>query len=69
MVAVGGWPVRCRRHVRTRRRPRTDLRGGGPAPGDLHVHVDEEGVLRTDHDLRLHSASVVRLHYKLEQLS
>lgn len=31
----------------------------------FHVHVDAEGVLRTDHVLRLWSATVVRLHYKL----
>lgn len=31
----------------------------------FHVYVDEEGVLRTDHLLRLWSATVVRLHYKL----
>jgi hypothetical protein len=29
------------------------------------VFVDDEGVLRTDHQLRLWSASVARLHYKL----
>lgn len=40
-----------------------------PLRETFHVYVDEEGVLRADHDLRLHSASVVRLHYKLEQLS
>ena len=31
------------------------------------MYVDEEGVLRTDHELRLWSAPVVRLHYKLER--
>ena len=30
------------------------------------MYVDEEGVLRTDHELRLWSAPAVRLHYKLE---
>ncbi|MBT0768261.1 hypothetical protein KIH74_04965 [Kineosporia sp. J2-2] len=29
------------------------------------IFVDDEGVLRTDHSLRLWSATVVRLHYKL----
>jgi hypothetical protein len=29
------------------------------------VYVDGEGTLRTDHTLRLWSATVVRLHYKL----
>lgn len=38
-----------------------------PLRETFHVYVDEEGVLRTDHDLRLWSASVVRLHYKLER--
>ena len=37
-----------------------------PLRETFHVYVDEEGVLRTDHELRLYSASVVRLHYKLE---
>jgi hypothetical protein len=32
----------------------------------FHVYVDHEGVLRTDHALRLWSALVMRLHYKLE---
>ena len=31
----------------------------------FRVYVDPEGVLRTDHVLRLWSATVVRLHYKL----
>lgn len=31
----------------------------------FRVYVDDEGVLRTDHVLRLWSATVVRLHYKL----
>jgi hypothetical protein len=29
------------------------------------VYVDDEGTLRTDHHLKLWSASVLRLHYKL----
>jgi hypothetical protein len=33
----------------------------------FHVYVDQEGVLRTDHELRLGAARVVRLHYKLER--
>jgi hypothetical protein len=37
-----------------------------PLREDFHVFVDDEGVLRTDHELRLWSAPVVRLHYKLE---
>jgi hypothetical protein len=31
----------------------------------FRVYVDSEGTLRTDHTLRLWSATVVRLHYKL----
>ena len=31
----------------------------------FRVYVDHEGTLRTDHTLRLWSATVVRLHYKL----
>ena len=31
----------------------------------IHVYVDEHDVLRTDHDLRLWGAPVVRLHYRL----
>lgn len=38
-----------------------------PLRETFHVYVDEEGVLRTDHQLRLRSANVVRLHYKLER--
>ena len=33
------------------------------------VYVDREGVLRTDHELRLWGARAVRLHYKLEPLA
>jgi hypothetical protein len=40
-----------------------------PIHEEFHVFVDDEGVLRTDHDLRLWSAEVVRLHYKLEPRS
>ncbi|MGH3348000.1 MAG: hypothetical protein ACRDO4_13560 [Nocardioides sp.] len=38
-----------------------------PIHESFHVYVDDEGVLRTDHDLRLWQAGVVRLHYKLER--
>lgn len=31
----------------------------------FHLYVDEEGVLRTDHTLRLGPATAVRLHYRL----
>ncbi len=36
-----------------------------PIHESFRVYVDAEGVLRTDHVLRLWSATVVRLHYKL----
>ena len=36
-----------------------------PIHETFRVYVDDEGTLRTDHQLRLWSASVVRLHYKL----
>lgn len=35
----------------------------------FHVFTDEEGVLRTDHELRVGPAPAVRLHYKLERPS
>jgi hypothetical protein len=36
-----------------------------PIHETFHVYVDGEGVLRTDHELRLWSATVVRFHYKI----
>jgi hypothetical protein len=36
-----------------------------PIHETFHVYVDDEGVLRTAHVLRLWSATVLRLHYKL----
>jgi hypothetical protein len=36
-----------------------------PIHENFRVYVDAEGVLRTDHVLRLWSSTVVRLHYKL----
>jgi hypothetical protein len=36
-----------------------------PIHETFRVYVDDEGVLRTDHALRLWSATVLRLHYKL----
>lgn len=38
-----------------------------PLHETFHVYVDENGVLRTDHELRLWNAWAVRLHYKLER--
>jgi hypothetical protein len=38
-----------------------------PLHETFHVYVDEHGVLRTDHELRLWNAWAVRLHYKLER--
>lgn len=37
-----------------------------PVHEEFHVYLDDEGVLRTDHELKLWSADVVRLHYRLE---
>ena len=34
----------------------------------FHVYVDGEGALRTDHELRMWAATVVRLHYKLTRI-
>jgi hypothetical protein len=39
-----------------------------PIHETFRVYVDREGVLRTDHELRLFDARAVRLHYKLEPL-
>lgn len=36
-----------------------------PIHETFRIYVDDEGVLRTDHILRLWSATVLRLHYKL----
>lgn len=36
-----------------------------PVHETFRVHLDRDGVLRTDHVLRLWSATAVRLHYKL----
>lgn len=36
-----------------------------PLHETFHVHVDSEGVLRTDHVLRLWSARALAIHYKL----
>lgn len=47
--------------------------GGGthasraPIHETFRVYVDRDGVLRTDHDLRLWGATAVRLHYRLER--
>ena len=49
------------------------VRGSGahaarvPLHETFHVYVDPYGVLRTDHEVRLWSASALRLHYKLER--
>jgi hypothetical protein len=39
-----------------------------PIHETFKVYVDGEGVLRTGHHLRLWSASVLRLHYKLSRV-
>lgn len=38
-----------------------------PLHETFHVFLDEHGVLRTDHELRLAGMRVARLHYKLER--
>jgi hypothetical protein len=38
-----------------------------PIVENLHVHVDDEGVLRTDHELRLGRIPVIRCHYRLQR--
>jgi hypothetical protein len=38
-----------------------------PLHETFHLDVDEHGVLRTDHEVRLWGASAVRLHYKLDR--
>ena len=38
-----------------------------PLHETFHVFLDEHGVLRTDHELRLWGASAVRLHYRLDR--
>jgi len=40
-----------------------------PIHETFRVYVDQEGVLRTDHELRMFGARAVRLHYRLEPLS
>jgi hypothetical protein len=42
-----------------------DFAARAPLHETFRVYVDEHGVLRTDHELRLWGASAVRLHYKL----
>lgn len=38
-----------------------------PVHETFHLYVDDRGVLRTDHALRLWGATAMRLHYKLER--
>ena len=40
-----------------------------PLHETFHVYLDDRGVLRTDHELRLRRRPAVRLHYKLERAS
>ena len=42
---------------------------GSAAPQTEVLRRYRDGVLRTDHDLRVWAATAVRLHYKLEPLS
>ncbi|WP_182379934.1 hypothetical protein [Nocardioides sp. WS12] len=39
-----------------------------PVHETFHVYVDDRGVLRTDHVLRMGRATAMRLHYKLERI-
>jgi hypothetical protein len=39
-----------------------------PLREQFHIWVDDEGVLRTDHQLSLWSAAVVRFHYRLDRI-
>jgi hypothetical protein len=54
--------------VRDPRRPGRVHAARAPIHETFRVYVDREGVLRTDHELRLFHARAVRLHYKLEPL-
>lgn len=40
-----------------------------PLHETFHVHVDRDGALRTDHELRVWGASALRLHYRLQRAS
>lgn len=40
-----------------------------PVHEKFHLYVDDEGVARTDHVLRLWGATAVRLHYRLVRTS
>lgn len=40
-----------------------------PLPETFRVYVDDDGLLRADHELRLRGAEVMRLHYRLERAS
>lgn len=55
-------------YVTVRHRGRT-FAARAPVRERFHVHVDDEGVLRTDHHLSLWSARAVSLHYRLERLA
>lgn len=46
-----------------------DYAARAPLHETFHVYLDQHGVLRTDHELRLWRAWAVRLHYKLERTS
>lgn len=46
-----------------------DYAARAPLHETFQVYVDPDGVLRTDHELRLWNSWAVRLHYKLERAS
>ncbi|HXH79828.1 hypothetical protein [Nocardioides sp.] len=47
----------------------SDVAARVPLHETFHIYVDDRGVLRTDHELRLRTMSAVRLHYRLERSS
>lgn len=48
--------------------PQGDHAARAPIHERFRVYVDGAGVLRTDHELRMWSATAVRLHYKLSRV-
>lgn len=46
-----------------------DFAARAPLHETFHVYVDDDGVVRTDHELRFRHVSAVRLHYKMSRAS
>lgn len=55
-------------YVVVRGRGRRDHAARVPIHERFHVYRDHRGVLRTDHELRLYRAPVLRLHYRLDPI-